>query len=369
MKIGFALDDSLDSTDGVQQYVLLLGKWLSNKGHEVHYLVGESYRSDLPNIHSLSKNLKVRFNKNRLTVPLPTSKSNLTKLLNKEKFDILRVQMPFSPFLVGKIIKYAPKSTKIIGTFHIAPYSRRLTIGTKMLAKTTSRNLKKFDKFISVSEVAQSFALETYNISSSVIPNAVDLTKYKSINQKTKKYDIIFVGRLVKRKGCINLLKALALIKKQTKLPHLKIAIVGDGPENTKLKKYVEANGLADWCQFFGYVKESKKIGLLQSSKIAVFPAIGGESFGIVLIEAMASGLLVLAGNNPGYNSVMSANSKTLFPAENYKQLASLISKALNDQKFYKHEFNMQQDIVKNFDVENVGSDIMRVYSSLVKGN
>lgn len=368
MKIGFALDDSLDTTDGVQQYVLLLGKWLSGKGHEVHYLVGESYRSDLPNIHSLSKNFKVRFNKNRLTVPLPTSKIKLTKLLNKEKFDVLHIQMPFSPFLVGKIIKFAPKTTKIIGTFHIAPFSRRVTIGTKMLAKTTSGNIKKFDKFISVSDVAQSFALETFNVSSSVIPNAVDLTKYKPIKQKTKKYDIIFVGRLVKRKGCINLLKALSITKKQMKLPHLKIAIVGDGPENSKLKKYVEANGLKDWCQFFGYVKESEKIELLQSSKIAVFPAIGGESFGIVLIEAMASGLLVLAGNNPGYNSVMSASSKTLFPVENYQQLSDLILKALCDQKFYMQEFNKQQKIVKNFDVENVGSDIMRVYLTLVKG-
>ena len=71
MKIGLVFDDSLDSTDGVAQYVLALGDWLDDQGHEVHYLVGETHRTDLPNLHSLSRNVRVTFNGNKLGMPLP----------------------------------------------------------------------------------------------------------------------------------------------------------------------------------------------------------------------------------------------------------------------------------------------------------
>ena len=75
LRIGLVLDDTLDTTDGVQQYVLTLGKWLSQHGHEVHYLVGESRRDDIANIHSMARNIKVRFNRNRLSIPLLPAKT------------------------------------------------------------------------------------------------------------------------------------------------------------------------------------------------------------------------------------------------------------------------------------------------------
>jgi phosphatidylinositol alpha-mannosyltransferase len=62
LKIGFLLDDTLDTPDGVQQYVLTVGKWMSNQGHEVHYLVGQTHRRDIDNVHSMAKNIKVSFN-------------------------------------------------------------------------------------------------------------------------------------------------------------------------------------------------------------------------------------------------------------------------------------------------------------------
>src|SRR3990167_6303303 len=91
LKIGLVVDDTLDKPDGVQQYVLLVGAWLSAQGHEVHYLVGQSSRTDLPNVHSLAKNVPVTFNKNKLTVPLPANKRRIQQLLEQEKFYILHV--------------------------------------------------------------------------------------------------------------------------------------------------------------------------------------------------------------------------------------------------------------------------------------
>jgi phosphatidylinositol alpha-mannosyltransferase len=71
LKIGFVFDDSLDKPDGVQQYVLILGRWLATQGHDVHYLVGETKRTDLQNLYSLARNVNVKFNQNRMAIPLP----------------------------------------------------------------------------------------------------------------------------------------------------------------------------------------------------------------------------------------------------------------------------------------------------------
>ncbi len=94
LKIGFVLDDSLDSTDGVQQYMLTMGRWLQKKGHEVHYLVGHTRRPDIANIHSLSRNITVRFNQNRMSIPLGASRRHIKQVLMREQFDVLHVQMP-----------------------------------------------------------------------------------------------------------------------------------------------------------------------------------------------------------------------------------------------------------------------------------
>src|ERR1700760_451276 len=109
MKIGLVLDDTLDTPDGVQQYVIQVGTWLTAQGHEVHYLVGATERTDIPHIHSLSRNLKVKFNGNRMSMPLPTSKRTLKRFLHEQQFDVLHVQVPYSPFMAGRLLLSAPK--------------------------------------------------------------------------------------------------------------------------------------------------------------------------------------------------------------------------------------------------------------------
>lgn len=366
MKIGFVIDDTLDSTDGVQQYVLLLGEWLSDQGHVVHYLTGQSKRTDINKIHSLSRNVRVSFNKNRLSIPLPASSNDINKVLSVHNFDILHVQMPFSPLLAGKIIKLAKPSTAIVGTFHIAPHNISVKVGTKILGHTQSKSLKRFEQFISVSKVAQKFAKQTYGINSVIIPNAID-TKLWFTKKADRTIDIIFVGRLVKRKGCIFLLKALVELKKQSQFHNLKAVIVGDGPQLKMLKDFVEQNKLQSICKFEGYVTEQRKKVLLQSSKLAVYPSTGGESFGIVLIEAMASGTVVVAGNNPGYSSVLDSISGALFTPAKTLELAKVINDLLTSSKSYTKMHNDQQKLIGQYDVNTVGSAILNIYDKAVK--
>ena len=133
LTIGFVFDDSLDKPDGVQQYVLILSRWLQAQGHEVHYLLGETRRLDIANLHSLSRNVTVRFNQNRMAMPLPARLKPIRDLLHQVHFDVLHVQVPYSPALAGRIIKAVEPDTAVVGTFHIAPHSRLVTLGNHLL--------------------------------------------------------------------------------------------------------------------------------------------------------------------------------------------------------------------------------------------
>lgn len=367
MKIGFVVDDTLDKPDGVQQYVLTLSAWLKSQGHEVHYLVGESSRSDIENIHSLSKNVKVRFNKNRLTIPLPSSGAKMKQLVESEKFDVLHVQMPHNPLLAAKIVKYSPPQTAIVGTFHIAPFSKLETAATRTLGIIMKQNLKLFDQIISVSSAAQLFAKKTFKVDSIVLPNVVDIQKFKTSPRREGKPQITFLGRLVERKGCEHLLYALAIMEKQNPELNYSFRICSDGPDREKLLKLVKTLKLKCHFDFTGYVSEEEKKRFLSMSDIAVFPSTGGESFGIVLIEAMAAGAgVVIGGDNPGYRTVLGELPETLVNPLDHEALAATLTKFLTDKKLAQKIHDQQQELVERFDVRYVGPKIVAVYEESI---
>lgn len=367
MKVGFVVDDTLDKPDGVQQYVLTLSEWLKQQGHDVHYLVGESSRTDLENVHSLSKNIKVRFNKNRLSIPLPNRSAKLKELVEREKFDVLHVQMPHNPLLAAKIVNNAPKQTAIIGTFHIAPFSKFETAATRALGIVLKNNLKKFDQIISVSPAAHDFAKKTFKIDSIVLPNVVDIDRFKATPKRVQKPQITFLGRLVERKGCEHLLYALAILEKQNPSLSYSFRICSDGPQRDKLLKLVKTLKLRCDFDFTGYITEEEKKRYLSMSDIAVFPSTGGESFGIVLIEAMAAGAgVVIGGNNPGYQSVLGELPQTLVNPTNHEAFAELLAKFLSNNELAKKTHVQQQELVKQYDVQHVGPKIARVYKESI---
>lgn len=367
MKIGFVVDDTLDKPDGVQQYVLTLGSWLQKQGHDVHYFVGESYRTDLNNVHSLSKNVRVRFNKNRLSIPLPASKNKIRTLLQKENYDVLHVQMPHSPLLAAKVVKLASPSTAIIGTFHIAPFSSIETTATRALGVLLKRNLRYFDQIISVSTAAQNFAKQTFKINSIVLPNVVDLASFKVKIKKAEPKTITFLGRLVPRKGCQHLLHAISMLDQ--KYPDTKyfLRICGDGPDRGKLWNLRQKLAILDNFKFTGKVSEEDKKEYLADSHIAVFPSTGGESFGIVLIEAMAAGsTIVLGGNNSGYKTVLGDVPESIFDPQDYDTFADKLNKFLTDEKLTKEIHQKQQELVRQYDVAVVGPKLVNLYKEAI---
>jgi phosphatidylinositol alpha-mannosyltransferase len=369
LKIGFVLDDSLDTADGVQQYIITVGSWLTRQGHDVHYLVGETKRSDIANLHSLSKNIKVRFNRNRMSMPLPASRKALQTLLRREAFDVLHVQVPYSPFLAGRIVQAAPSTTAIVGTFHIAPHSKTVHAANKLLSGMIQRSLKNFDGFMSVSVVAQKFAKQTFGIDSIVVPNTVDTAPYMSataLPQYKNDLTVVFLGRLVDRKGCQHLLRAVNYIQKHQLVERsYKVVICGKGPMEQQLKAYSEEHNIRTLIEFVGFVEEEEKPRYLASADIAIFPSTGGESFGIVLIEGMAAvrGAL-LAGNNPGYASVMSAHPETLINPNDEAAMGTAIATLLNNPGMRKAARTWQLSEVQQYDVSSVGARIVEQYNA-----
>ena len=363
LKIGFVLDDTLDTPDGVQQYVLTLGTWFAKQGHEVHYLVGESSRKDIDNVHSMARNVKVRFNQNRLSIPLPTRKELIAQKLADLDLDVLHVQMPYSPLFAGRVIQAAPKKTKIIGTFHIVPASWLHSAGARSLELMNRRTLKRFATIISVSPAAARFAKTVFGIQSVIVPNAVSIEAmvHRPIVNSISK--IVFLGRLVERKGCQHLLAALKQLQAQYGGDY-EVIIAGKGPLLEKLQAYAQKHTLRR-IKFIGFVSEADKPALLAGADIAVFPSTGGESFGIVLIEAMAAGArVVLGGDNVGYQSVLGDHPDLLIDAHDTKSFANRLQYFLEHPKARTAAAEWAQSAIGQYDVSVVGNKVLKLYKS-----
>lgn len=364
MKIGFVLDDTLDTADGVQQYVLLLGSWLEKNDHEVHYLTTKSLRDDINNLHSLGKQLRIKFNRNVVPLVLPSSPRKITAVLDREQFDILHVQMPYGPAFGARVVSLAPPETAIVGTFHIAPYSLTEKALSKVLGywlKPTQRHL---DAVMSVSKPAQQLAEDSFDLKSVIVPNMVDVKSYQLTTafSRHNPTELIFVGRLVARKGCEHFIKSLALLQ----VP-FHATIVGDGSQRGTLERLVHKLKLDQNITFVGFAEESQKRKLLSQADIAVFPATGGESFGIVLIEAMAAGsCIVLAGDNPGYASVLGSIPESLIDPTNHQEFANTIEKYMTSPEMTRQLYDRQQALISQYDVAVVAARVLAIYQKAV---
>jgi len=335
----------------------------------VSYLVGQSA---LPSWHggqvySLSRNLRVRWGGNRLSMPLVPHLGQIKRVLAEKQFDVVHVQVPYSPFMAQPVIHKLQPQTALVGTFHVYPAHKLAIVGSKALKILYGRSLRRFDAQLSVSSAAQAFAKAAYGIDSVVSPNVVDLARFKTAEtaERDNRQRIVFLGRLVERKGGQQLLAAFARLRQNH--PQVELVIAGDGPQRTQLEKFVKQNKLKKSVRFLGYVSEADKPAILASADIACFPSLYGESFGIVLIEAMASGAgVVLGGNNPGYASVLEDQPQLLVDPKNAADFASRLEKLLSNNTLRQRLHDWQQTAVKKYDVRTVGPQVLAVYRQVI---
>jgi phosphatidylinositol alpha-mannosyltransferase len=224
---------------------------------------------------------------------------------------------------------------------------------------------------LSVSTAAKHYAKKTYSIDSVVLPNVIDYPRFhqaKPIRSHGKAINILFLGRLVPRKGCMVLLEAVKLVVQESGLTNFKVIICGKGPLMPKLQDYAQDHKLNTHVEFVGYVSELDKPGYYASADISVFPSNGGESFGIVLLEAMASGqAVVLGGDNSGYRSVLGDRPELLFDPKDSRELASKLELYLTDKAARQAMANWGSNYTKNFDIEVVGKKLIDIYSQALR--
>ncbi|RYQ41471.1 glycosyltransferase family 4 protein [Bifidobacterium pseudolongum] len=372
LTIGFVFDDTLDALDGVQQHIITIGTELVRRGHDVHYLVGETHHSPVPQTVSLARNVMVSFNGNRMRIPLPVRKREIRAALAHNNYDILHIQAPYSPLFGGRVLECAPQSTGVVATYHIAPIDRRARYGGRALGLVNAHSHRRVDEVIAVSQVAAQYAQFTAHAHGTIIANPVNVEKFATAAHRATRDaahpHIVFLGRLVPRKGAQLLLDALDYGERHGMfpMPGLHVTIAGEGPLMDDCVQ--RAARLRTPVQFVGTVDEGKA-DLLASADVAVFPAIGGETFGIVLPEAIASGAgVTLAGDNPGYRWTMRGDDDALFSVgpDHARVLAERITRALTDAPWARRLHAREEALLDRYNVQAVTDEVEQVYARAI---
>jgi phosphatidylinositol alpha-mannosyltransferase len=351
---------------GVQECVLALREGLVARGHEAFIITPQphDFKGSPPEgIILVGGARPIRAAKTSSEVSASVNVPALTAMLERERFDILHFHEPWSPMLSMQILQ---KSDAInIATFHAAMSERRTSRTVeKVITPYTKSLLKYIDVMTAVSPTATNYISTLTNRRVNIIPNGIDLKKYTpgDIEKKNKYKTIFYVGRLEKRKGVKYLLQAYGILKQVH--PEFRLVLAGDGPEREKLEELVR-----DWnlehVEFLGFVDEPTKLHYMKEADVFCSPALYGESFGIVLLEAMASGCPVVAGNNSGYEAVLSGTGQIsvvnpLDSTEFARRLAVMSTdKAL---RAVWYEWALQEVI--QYDYDKVVDQYLRLYQA-----
>ena len=367
LSVALVYDDSLDHVSGVTQYVSTLGSQLGVHGHDVSYLVGESsidqlYRGE---VYSLARNVSIRFNGNRISMPIWSSGREIRRVLTRRKFDVVHVQLPFSPLFAGRVIRELDASQALVGTFHVYSEKSRARVGARILGATQRREIRRFDSFVSVSAAARDFAHTAYRaLPHPIVPNMVDVSRIAAMaaaypSRERTGPRVAFVGSLVARKGTQLLVDAFASVMQA--IPTASLTIAGSGPKRAMLERLVRRRGLAGSVAFEGTVSEADKARLLASADIACFPSLYGESFGVVLLEALAAGAgCVVAGRIRGYADLLSGTGGAV--EINRGALAHALITLLGDRSRRVALGERQRRILADYDAPTVADTIVDVY-------
>ncbi|HEX9153697.1 MAG TPA: glycosyltransferase family 4 protein [Candidatus Saccharimonadales bacterium] len=307
MKIGLVCPYSIAKNGGVQEHVLACQTELRKRGYDAYVITPhpKDYESD-PGKHVIFIGESKDFNSPlHTTVQVSAGVNNtIDQVLEEQKFDILHFHEPWVPMLSAQILSRSKCVN--IGTFHAKlPETLMTRTMIKVVTPYTKSVLKYIDEFTAVSEAAAEYVCSLTDAPVALIPNGIDLNKYKTPARRTdnrKQKTIFYVGRLEQRKGVKHLLHAFALLTQES--PDVSLVIAGDGPDRAKLEDLAEDLGLQN-VEFVGFISEKEKVHYMRTADLYCSPALYGESFGIVLLEAMATGLVTVAGDNPGYASVM----------------------------------------------------------------
>lgn len=369
MRIGLISPYSFDTPGGVQFHIKDLAENLQNRGHYVNVLAPAHEDTLLPDyVTSGGKAVPVRYNGSVARLSFgPRVASRTKRWLAENHFDLIHPHEPITPSLSMLGVWYS--EVPVVATFHsYLDRSRSLQLAAGLLKST----LNKIDAKIAVSLQARKSLINHLGIDAQVIPNGVFESKYAnaSVNpnwtgELSNRPTIAFLGRLDEsRKGLSVLVEAIP--KVLSVVPEARFLIAGPG-ENGKFEAIKMLGVYAKNVTFLGAVTEIEKAQLLKSVDFFIAPQLSGESFGIVLIEAMSAGTSVIASDLPAFSDVLAhGQAGTLFPAANHEALTAAILSLINNRKTRQQRTDFASTWVRQFDWEPVTSQILEVYESVL---
>lgn len=363
MKVALVCPYSLSWPGGVQGHVLSLSGHLRDLGCEVRVIAPCDATPPSHEVISIGRSRAFDANGSVAHLALgPRPFLRVRHALEAEDFDLIHIHEPFQAS-ASVFALVQSRRTPVLGTFHAAAdeldhYRRLKPVLEPLWRRITMR--------AAVSDAAADLARKYFGGDYKILPNGVEVDAFADARPVAKDPDefvVLFVGRLEPRKGCADLIEAWKTV--EARLPGARLWVVGTGPQELDLKGAVLGAGLSR-VDFLGSLETEELRRRFKSADLFCSPATEGESFGIVLLEAMAAGTPVLAGDLAGYASVLKGGAGELFAAGNSTALAkSLIALAENPDR--------RSTLVKagsaraaEFDWRVLADDVLKAYEELL---
>ena len=315
MRIGIVTQSYYPKPGGVTEVAHYTARELRRLGHDV-LIITTNYWCDAepaPGVVRIGKNMIVPVNGAWVNVTIGRRlRHQMSEIFRENYLDLILTHCPLVPTLPLIALEAAGRDQKIVGTFHAAAQSNA---GYALFRKPLDRRARRLDLRIAVSEPAREFANRYFPGDYEIVPNGIDCERFNPGVQplypsRDGALTILYVGRMDKRKGVPYLLRALPIARKEMKRD-IRLIMVGEGKlRGALLHRPISMHGVE--IVMAGRVSPADLPRYYASADIFCSPATGRESFGIVLLEAMASGVPVVASDIPGYRRVVSDGQEGL---------------------------------------------------------
>lgn len=340
---------------GVQAQVMGLARELRRIGHEVRVLAPCDGPPPEPFVTPLGQSLPTSANGSVAPLaPDPSAALRTIRALNDEAFDIIHLHEPIvpGPTVTSLLLRLAPT----VGTFHAAGDSSSY----RVLNKTARWAANHLSARVAVSDAAKELASRYLDGDYQVLFNGIETSRYlKTGAQREAQPTIFFCGRFEPRKGLEVLLGAMKY------LPHnFSLWIAADGPGINEMHRLHESDKRISWL---GRITETDKLDRLSRCTVFCAPSLRGESFGIVLLEAMAAAAPLVTTDIDGYRNVATHELNALLVAPgDEEQLANSITRIVNDSKLTQRLVTGGLKRAEDFSMQRLAEEYVLIYERLL---
>ncbi|MDQ3616798.1 MAG: glycosyltransferase family 4 protein [Actinomycetota bacterium] len=363
MRVGLVCPYSLDVPGGVQNHVKDLAEALIGLGNEVSVLAPSDRPDVAPYVVSAGKAVPVPYNGSVARLSFgPVVAGRVRRWLRDGAFDVVHLHEPATPSIA--LLALWAAEGPVVATFHTSQLRSRAMSASASILRPS---LEKITARIAVSEYARDTLVQHIGGEPVVIPNGVYVDRYVEATSRAEwrgdAGTLAFVGRIDEpRKGLSLLLDAFETIARER--AGVRLLVVGGG-DLERARASVPA-GIRDAVTFLGRASDDEKASALRSADVYVAPNTGGESFGIVLVEAMASGATVLASDIPAFRRVLrDGEYGALFESGNASDLAVQAQALLNDEA-RRRALNQEASTgVRRYDWSLLAGQIFEVYETV----